>query len=306
MNDKVGSFIKELRLEKKLTQKELADKLNITGVAVSKWERGLSCPDISLLDDLSKILDVSIIELLKGEKITDKEYLENQDLIDSASYGESVSFNKIYYVVKNSMAGILLLILVVLLFKYFMFFYYRYKKVELNGNLCFDVTSLNEKIDIITSNKGIYNDEDYEIINDYTNRINNFINSQKDEYCEYKKANIDEINSYYNDIFTRLTNNKLSNSIDYIELYIVLMKYDNSSDNYISRISFINSINITINAIVQKIYIRTNSINYDSLSGYSYTHNSIFELSKSINNAMINILGTVLDDIIEAGEYNEK
>ncbi len=46
-NQKIGNFIKELRKEKNLTQKELADKLFITDRAVSKWERGLSCPDIS-------------------------------------------------------------------------------------------------------------------------------------------------------------------------------------------------------------------------------------------------------------------
>ena len=68
-NQKIGNFIKELRKEKNLTQKELADKLFITDRAVSKWERGLSCPDISLLDDLSNILGVSVIELLKGRRL---------------------------------------------------------------------------------------------------------------------------------------------------------------------------------------------------------------------------------------------
>ena len=67
--DKIGKFIATSRKKKGLTQIELADKLNITDRAVSKWERGKGCPDISLLEDLSKILDVSIIELLKGEKI---------------------------------------------------------------------------------------------------------------------------------------------------------------------------------------------------------------------------------------------
>ena len=66
--DKIGKFIAASRKEKELTQNELAEKLNITDRAVSRWERGKGCPDISLLEDLSKILDVSIIELLKGEK----------------------------------------------------------------------------------------------------------------------------------------------------------------------------------------------------------------------------------------------
>ena len=57
---KIGDFIKEKRKEKELTQKELAEKLEITDRAISKWERGISCPDISLLKDLCKILEIDI------------------------------------------------------------------------------------------------------------------------------------------------------------------------------------------------------------------------------------------------------
>ena len=65
---KIGTFICSLRKEKNLTQKELADKLNITNKAISKWERGISCPDISLLIPLSDILDVTTNEILNGER----------------------------------------------------------------------------------------------------------------------------------------------------------------------------------------------------------------------------------------------
>ena len=50
--DKIGKFIAASRKEKELTQNELAEKLNITDRAVSRWERGKGCPDISLLEDL--------------------------------------------------------------------------------------------------------------------------------------------------------------------------------------------------------------------------------------------------------------
>ena len=66
--EKIGKFISIKRKEKNYTQKELALKLGVTDRAVSKWERGLGCPDISLLEDLSKILDISIVELLNGEQ----------------------------------------------------------------------------------------------------------------------------------------------------------------------------------------------------------------------------------------------
>lgn len=67
-NNKMGLFIAGLRKEKQMTQRELAEQLHITDKAVSKWERGLSFPDISLLPGLSEILGVSIDELLNGER----------------------------------------------------------------------------------------------------------------------------------------------------------------------------------------------------------------------------------------------
>lgn len=67
-NEKMGRFISELRKSKKMTQKDLAAKLNITDKAVSKWERGLSCPDISLLSAIAEILGVTTGELLNSEK----------------------------------------------------------------------------------------------------------------------------------------------------------------------------------------------------------------------------------------------
>lgn len=67
-NEKMSQFISGLRKEKKLTQKDLAEQLGVTDKAVSKWERGLSCPDISLLSKLSHILGATISELLNGEK----------------------------------------------------------------------------------------------------------------------------------------------------------------------------------------------------------------------------------------------
>ena len=67
-NKKFGDFIKELRKEKQLTQKELGEKLNITDKAISKWERGLSFPDIAVLKDLADFFDIDISELLNGER----------------------------------------------------------------------------------------------------------------------------------------------------------------------------------------------------------------------------------------------
>lgn len=68
-NEKFGIFLARLRKERGLTQKELAEKLYVSDKAVSKWERGLSLPDISLLQPLGEVLDVSVTELLSGQRI---------------------------------------------------------------------------------------------------------------------------------------------------------------------------------------------------------------------------------------------
>ena len=73
--EKIGKFIQELRREKDLTQSELASKLNVTDRAISKWENGRGLPDLSLIKPLCEELDISINELLSGEKLSKKEYL---------------------------------------------------------------------------------------------------------------------------------------------------------------------------------------------------------------------------------------
>ena len=69
--DKIGNFIYKLRTEKGLSQYQLADKIPITRQAVSKWERGRTIPDSSTLIRLSEIFDVTINELLQGERISE-------------------------------------------------------------------------------------------------------------------------------------------------------------------------------------------------------------------------------------------
>ena len=70
----IGKFVATCRKEKGLTQKQLAEKLNITDRAVSKWETGKSIPDASIMLDLCKILGISANELLSGERIAMENY----------------------------------------------------------------------------------------------------------------------------------------------------------------------------------------------------------------------------------------
>lgn len=74
-----GRFIAECRKEKNLTQMQLAEKLNITNRAVSKWETGKSMPDVSIMLDLCSILDITVNELLSGERIAMENYQEKAE-----------------------------------------------------------------------------------------------------------------------------------------------------------------------------------------------------------------------------------
>ncbi len=82
--EKIGKVIKDCRKEKGITQKELAEKLMIIDKTISKWERGLGCPDISFLTELSKILGVNIENILKGN-------IEINDFI-----GGNIFFNRAF------------------------------------------------------------------------------------------------------------------------------------------------------------------------------------------------------------------
>ena len=90
--ESIGKFIQTRRKELGLTQKDLAKKIGVTDKAVSKWETGLGCPDVSILEILSKELNCSILELLKGREIKEEviPITEMDDYIKtSLNYGVS-------------------------------------------------------------------------------------------------------------------------------------------------------------------------------------------------------------------------
>lgn len=77
--EKIGKFIAECRKHKNMTQAELAEKLNITDRAISKWETGKGMPDSSIMLELCSELDISVNELLSGEVIKMDNYNEKAE-----------------------------------------------------------------------------------------------------------------------------------------------------------------------------------------------------------------------------------
>ena len=72
-----GAAIKQLREKRNLTQAELAEKIGVSSKTVSKWETGKGLPDISLLQPLAQALNISVIELMNGEQITNRNVSAN-------------------------------------------------------------------------------------------------------------------------------------------------------------------------------------------------------------------------------------
>jgi len=109
--EKIGKFISECRKDKNLTQSELAEKLGVTDKSISNWENGRNMPDLSLFKPLCDILEISINDLISGEKVSKDKYQDKfeENLISTIDY----TTKKI--IEKNNVIGLLLIIFGVLL-----------------------------------------------------------------------------------------------------------------------------------------------------------------------------------------------
>lgn len=103
--EKIGKFIAKCRKEKKMTQLELADKLGVSDKSVGNWENARCMPDLSLFKPLCDELDISINELISGEKIKKDEYQEKaeENIINTISYANKKVNDK------NNLMGIILI-----------------------------------------------------------------------------------------------------------------------------------------------------------------------------------------------------
>ena len=88
-NKNIGEIISSLRKEKGMTQTDLAEKMNVTDKAVSKWERNLSCPDVNSIPKLAEVLGTTVEELLNAQ--TKKEDNKINEIINIALIGISLA-----------------------------------------------------------------------------------------------------------------------------------------------------------------------------------------------------------------------
>ena len=78
---KTGSLIAAIRKEQNRTQQDLANELGVSSAAISKWERGIGFPDVSLIEPLATSLGITIAELFKGERIENSDANEYENLL---------------------------------------------------------------------------------------------------------------------------------------------------------------------------------------------------------------------------------
>ncbi len=307
--EKIGLFIKEKRKELNLTQKELASKLSITDKAISKWERGLGFPDVSLLEDLSTTLNISILELIKGESIDDDIKIETENYIkETLSITESEHLRKrkelINKILSFIIIGISTLIVILNIIQI----------INLNQSYSRTINShdkeyLNNKLNIIESkynlinnNIGKFQEGDYKVIIYY---LNDLINDLKSEDIVNKNT----INYKTFDLYMlEYTRHFKYNSNNVYNIIQILSKYtDNELLISYSALYSQTSDNLTANDInhnysitdVAKYKILNNDNNY-----YFSNNNYITIKEKYLNYKMSNLI-FLENIIIEVGDINE-
>jgi len=288
--DKIGKFIAFLRKKKGLTQKDLANSLNITDRAVSKWERGKGCPDVSLLEELSKILDVSIIELLKGEKTNNKQKIEKEELLYSMNYVKNSGREKILKIINTVVITLVMLIILIIIFNNLkisiLFNYHYYPNIEFIDNI------------------NLFEDMD------------NKINLLKTRDVNYSEEELDEIISIiekYKDIDKKIYNKEY---YTYDDMKNILYKDEMDDFNEILKLSIYNIYNSDIDwngdidYFVNSYYENKRGIKEFIDNGYKYNYR--YSLDDDIGNKVRNlfydkyyIYSLILSDILNGGEVNE-
>lgn len=140
--EKIGKFIAQLRKEKNLTQAQLEELIDVDRKTISKWEHGQVAPDITILNDLASILDVTTYELLSGKRVENNK-LNDDITVESIKYYSGITKKRI------SIFAIILFVIIVLSFVAFEYLssYYDYnirtistqtENFQLNGKIIYN------------------------------------------------------------------------------------------------------------------------------------------------------------------------
>lgn len=245
---KVGKFIAKMRKKVGLTQSDLGEALGVTGKAVSKWERGLNAPDITVLVELSKLLKVTPKEILMGEEIENNLSTEDDNEITISSINTYNNYSKKKYMkIIIILVSIIVLIITVFSTTYFITnynkcFVYKLssadKKYHLDGLLA---NNLRENSIIITN---IRCDDNYEKIDENVSRysvelmINNLQIDKQDFIYDHSEKYFSDIIKNTNVIFSKNYLISWDNNmpIKNNDIKIIIKFYNNHAINNIIEI----------------------------------------------------------------------
>ena len=275
--NKIGKFISELRKEKELTQEQLASKIGITKNAVSKWERGISMMDVSLLQPVCDILDISIVELLNGERINHDDIKSKTD--DTIKNTINYSKNKIKKNRLLNVAGTVLVIFLIVIGTFFGYKVNLLNKYTLNKpNNINEVVSGLKNMKEIKVYKRTLPDDEYLILDNFK------IKNDFEDY-EFAEHNINNIKNYY----------QLKKSENGNNFYVIFGPHDGENniqmiDIFADDVSIFGAeedISLKFNSADRKYFLLKNDINndidfYKYVADNYYKENNIFMDKRTI------------------------
>lgn len=190
---KVGKFIAQERKRKKLTQEQLAEQLGINNRTISRWENGKNMPDISLYKPLCEILDISIEELINGEKTEKKDLIKNYEkaiisTIDSSDKTRQ-KMSKLIKILLFVICAISIAIISIVIY-----YKNKYPKIDIYNMsiLNSDVNKLNTELTLDMNSYKIYfyGVDSLQLV-DYKNNFFDLKNA-----LNYKQVSINDVKSY--------------------------------------------------------------------------------------------------------------
>ena len=284
---KIGNLISKKRKEKNYTQKDLADKLGVTDRAISKWERGVGCPDISYLEDLSKLLNISGVELLRGEENAE---VNEQSIIESIKNSNEITKVQIRKTISTILMTIIILISGLIIISnikiirsitrkyYYDFSYLESKKEELNNYY-----------KIIINNQGIYSDDDYDKIKEFVNNTKKKIDSFNYKNGYYTLSEFYKIYDNYMNIF-------MESNLKIDAPYDILLKYDLDIYQHLHTYYVANNILNNHFSKFEEYLIGLYRYSYRNFSEVFSHPNANYMLAKEL---------MIFEDIIEVGELDD-
>ena len=233
--NKVGTFIANLRKEKNLTQAELGELLGVNDKTVSRWETGKNAPDISMLNDLSEKLDISVKELLNGER-----NLEKDINIEALKYYNNRGKKRVLI---SAIISILVILLISILF-FSINKYNQYKLFKVysdNNSLSLDgIVVLNPHRNIIVLKNIVYYDYNEGTIDEISSKsycVRLLSNDKVIKEQGYSFEKEMSLRSFL-DTYTMYVDESLKNSEDSIKLDNLILEIEYQKYDKIQKVSF--------------------------------------------------------------------